>query len=70
MRCYQYLAQLRGEGFGPGLGDAGGAGGAPTIMSLPAVIGPAVIGTDCTFPLMTKAVEASTASFQLLWLAG
>src|ERR1035441_10503976 len=38
----------------------------PAIMSLPIVIGASVTGADCTFPLMTKAVEASTASFQLL----
>lgn len=42
----------------------------PAIMSLPIVMGASVTGEDCTSPLMTKAVEASTASFQLLWLAG
>jgi hypothetical protein len=59
---------LRGEGFGLVLGEA--AAGGPAIMSLPIVMGAAVTGVDCTSPLMTKAVEASTASFQLLWLAG
>ena len=62
------LAQLRGEGLGLGFGEAGGLRQA--IMSLPFVMGASVTGADWTLPLMTIAVEASTALFQFCELAG